>query len=153
MPGGRDHNIINFFVLISTLSSLYVLSEMYEDLILKEYMDLKIVLIFSLSYLFGTFFLSPDLDIDSSAYERWGLLKVLWWPYKILFKHRGLSHHPVFGPLTILTNFGIIIVILLVLAGYSLFMIPVDILFIIIPGLVLSIEIHILVDMISSEID
>ncbi|MCS7240430.1 MAG: DUF2227 family putative metal-binding protein [Candidatus Bipolaricaulota bacterium] len=56
---------------------------------------------FSVGYLGGSLLLSPDLDLRGSrAARRWGCLRVIWWPYALLFRHRGLSHHPLFGPLT-----------------------------------------------------
>lgn len=32
--------------------------------------------------------------------RRWGRLAFLWWPYAKLFRHRGISHHVLWGPLT-----------------------------------------------------
>lgn len=56
---------------------------------------------FSLSYLAGALFFSPDLDLwDSKATRRWGPLRFLWAPYARIFRHRGLSHSPLLGPLT-----------------------------------------------------
>lgn len=60
-------------------------------------------LAFALAYLAGTFFLTPDLDLAERgvrAVGRWGVLGVLWRPYGRLFRHRGLSHTWVLGPLT-----------------------------------------------------
>ncbi len=54
-----------------------------------------------LGYLAGSLFLSPDLDLyHSRPARRWRLFRALWWPYTRLFRHRGLSHHPLLGPLT-----------------------------------------------------
>lgn len=53
------------------------------------------------AYLFSTFFLSPDLDLWHSQSRRsWGALGILWLPYARLFRHRGLSHHWLWGPLS-----------------------------------------------------
>lgn len=42
---------------------------------------------------------SPDLDTASSIYDRWGLLKWLWWPYQTLLPHRSwLSHGWMIAP-------------------------------------------------------
>jgi uncharacterized metal-binding protein len=49
--------------------------------------------------LFSGLMLSPDLDLDSSIYRRWGPLRVLWWPYQKLLPHRSfLSHSLVIAP-------------------------------------------------------
>lgn len=40
----------------------------------------------------------PDLDINSRPYQRWGVLRWLWWPYQRLIRHRSvLSHSPFLG--------------------------------------------------------
>jgi uncharacterized metal-binding protein len=58
---------------------------------------------FVLSYLIGTFLITPDLDLAENrmrARNNWGLLGLLWVPYGVLFSHRGLSHTWLVGPLT-----------------------------------------------------
>jgi uncharacterized metal-binding protein len=66
---------------------------------------------FSGFYLFSLFWLSPDLDLDrgSGSLRRWGPLKFIWYPYKEIFHHRGISHDILIGPLTRLLYFGLII--------------------------------------------
>ncbi len=57
--------------------------------------------VFVLAYLFGTFLLSPDMDLArSDPMRNWGLLHFVWRPYVQMFKHRGVSHMPVVGTLT-----------------------------------------------------
>ena len=51
-------------------------------------------------YAIGICWLSPDLDCKSNPYRRWGLLRWLWFPYRKLMKHRGLSHWIIFGTLS-----------------------------------------------------
>jgi len=59
------------------------------------------LIVFALSYVGASLLLSPDLDLAGAApSRRWGPLKGLWTPYAYLFRHRGLSHSPIFGPLT-----------------------------------------------------
>ena len=59
------------------------------------------ILAFAVAYVLSMILLSPDLDLTrSDAYQRWGWLRWLWLPYAVLFKHRQLSHHVLFGPLT-----------------------------------------------------
>ncbi len=44
-------------------------------------------------FLLSTYYLSPDLDLNSRIYHRWGLLRFIWFPYQKLIKHRSwLSH-------------------------------------------------------------
>lgn len=141
MPAGKTHNLINIIALPLLLLGLYLLS--------SGYLKVKFILIFTISYLFSTFFLSPDMDIESSSYERWGIFRFLWWPYKVLFKHRGISHNIVFGPLTILANLALIFVPLLLLAGIDIRSIPSEVISAIILGIVLSNELHIIADKVS----
>jgi len=55
---------------------------------------------FSAGYVFGTFFLSPDIDLPGSRpSRRWSILRCIWTPYQILSRHRGLSHLPLIGSL------------------------------------------------------
>ena len=51
-----------------------------------------------LAFLIGGLWLSPDLDTHSNPSRRWGPLKILWWPYRRLLRHRSLiSHSPLIG--------------------------------------------------------
>lgn len=50
-------------------------------------------------------FITPDMDVDGGTHEeqRWligPVLRVIFWPYAKAFKHRGISHWPIFGTLT-----------------------------------------------------
>jgi len=61
----------------------------------------------------GTYWLSPDLDLagkgSSRAAENWGPLKVLWYPYGALFRHRHLSHSWILGPLSRLAYLALLV--------------------------------------------
>ena len=51
-----------------------------------------------MGFLIGGLLLSPDLDTRSNATRRWGVLKLLWWPYRRTLSHRSLfSHSPLLG--------------------------------------------------------
>jgi uncharacterized metal-binding protein len=56
-------------------------------------------LIAAASYYLAGMYLSPDLDLVSRPFKRWGLLRWLWLPYQRLIpRHRHwLSHGPVIG--------------------------------------------------------
>ncbi len=52
----------------------------------------------TLAFLIGGLWLSPDLDTRSNPSRRWGPLRLLWWPYRRLLRHRSLfSHSPFLG--------------------------------------------------------
>lgn len=64
---------------------------------------------FALSYTCASLLLSPDLDlVRSTPARRWGPLRLLWAPYAWLFRHRGLSHSLLLGPLTRIFYLGVI---------------------------------------------
>jgi uncharacterized metal-binding protein len=46
--------------------------------------------------LFSGMMLSPDLDLNSSIYHRWGPFKYLWWPYQKIIPHRSRLSHSFF---------------------------------------------------------
>jgi len=74
---------------------------------------------FTLSYTCASLLLSPDLDLARSApARRWGALRILWTPYALLFRHRGLSHSLLLGPLTRLLYLGALAALSLVALHY-----------------------------------
>ncbi|WP_022798972.1 metal-binding protein [Thermus islandicus] len=94
MPSGRVHEAINLTALGMGGIAFLAYGGSPEE---------PGALAFALAYLAGTFLLSPDLDLAEKgvrAQGRWGLLGLLWRPYGWLFRHRGLSHTWILGPLT-----------------------------------------------------
>ena len=71
----------------------------------------------ALAFLVGGYWLSPDLDTHSNALKRWGLIQILWWPYRKVISHRSIfSHGPIIGTglrLFYLMGFGLIMNFLL----------------------------------------
>ncbi|KKN63689.1 hypothetical protein LCGC14_0499240 [marine sediment metagenome] len=62
--------------------------------------DPRLGTIAAVSFLFGVFMLSPDLDLrNSSPTKRWGPLRLLWRFYSKTHAHRGISHSMLFGTL------------------------------------------------------
>lgn len=71
------------------------------------------------SHIWATWMLSPDLDIDSAIYDRWGPFRYLWWPYQKLTPHRSwFSHSGVSGALRLVY---LSLALWVVLAGLALF--------------------------------
>lgn len=151
MPDGKTHEAINAAVLVASIAGLYYFSAGYGNAAIARYLDIYTIVTFAVAYIFATFFLSPDLDIDSKPYRRWRMLRILWWPYKVIFRHRGLSHNPVIGPVSIVLNLALIVVPLLLLAGVSLQGLPSGLVISAIAGIVLSIEVHIISDNVISR--
>ena len=72
--------------------------------------DYAVIITFAAAYIFATRYLSPDLDINSKPYQRWGALRVLWYPYMKVFKHRQASHNLIIGPLSVVLYLTLIVV-------------------------------------------
>lgn len=103
MPSGRAHETINLLT-YAAAATFYAyarergLTAEFDTLLAPETLRT-----FSVSYLVGTFLVTPDLDLAENrmqARNNWGLLGMLWIPYGALFSHRGLSHTWLIGPLT-----------------------------------------------------
>jgi uncharacterized metal-binding protein len=108
MPSGRAHEAINLTLL--GLGGAFYLAQGGSP-------EEPRALAFLLGYLAGTFLLSPDLDLAEKgvrAQGRWGVLGALWRPYGWLFRHRGLSHTWILGPLT---RLGYLLLLLFLLYG------------------------------------
>jgi len=85
MPGYNTHRIFNYIIFIAAVLSVY-----YSGILPLSPVPLLAI---GLGFYVGTEFVTPDLDTDSSAYKRWGRLRILMLPYKWLFKHRQSSHN------------------------------------------------------------
>jgi uncharacterized metal-binding protein len=85
MPGYNTHRIFNYLIFIVAVLSLNSLGIFHLS-------PIQLIAI-GLGFYIGTEFITPDLDTDSSAYKRWGRLRILMLPYKCLFKHRKSSHN------------------------------------------------------------
>jgi uncharacterized metal-binding protein len=99
MPSGKTHDKIT-----------YLTAFVWTGLVLWGWLlffsrpspdSLLCFIVFIVSYLFGSLFLSPDLDLEhSDPHNRWGQLGCGWrWiPYAYLIDHRsGWSHSPFRG--------------------------------------------------------
>lgn len=86
----KSHNSFNFVLLVIIALCLPFFISSFS-----------IGLIFVVSFLLASIFLSPDLDLwHSKPSQAWSLFRWIWWPYSKLFRHRGISHLPVIGAIT-----------------------------------------------------
>lgn len=129
MPDYKTHELIN-------MSALPIILVVGLDAI-----PILALLLFTIGYCFATFLVTPDLDTNSRPYNRWKVFRILWWPYNKLFKHRGLSHHCVWGPVSLIGYCSL----LFAPVGFA-FSLPARALCIIVIGMVIAIEMHILAD-------
>ncbi len=91
MPNYRAHTTIN---LLAMAGMSYAAVKTYG-------IEPSLVAISVVAFTAATLLLSPDLDLKHSSPTRnWGLLRWLWRPYQMFFKHRGMSHSLFFSSFT-----------------------------------------------------
>ncbi|MEO1335144.1 MAG: metal-binding protein [Myxococcota bacterium] len=105
MASGRRHQTINLLIFASLCGAVATAMHLGYGRAWTDRLGLEwpAVLAFCGAYLFGTFFVTPDLDLAEQhvlAKRNWGWLGFIWVPYGLLFSHRGISHGWFFGPLT-----------------------------------------------------
>lgn len=101
MPNYNTHRVFNYLVFFA-VSVLLFKSNIFIT-------DLKLYLVLGVGFYIGTDFITPDLDIESTAIKRWGPLRILWLPYKWLFKHGQSSHNILYGAVVRILYISIII--------------------------------------------
>lgn len=141
MPSYDTHRIFNYLVLLVISVLLYNLNIL--PAILKQFFAA------SIGYYIGTDFITPDLDIESTAIKRWGRLKIIWLPYKWLFKHGQSSHNIVYGAVVRILYFSLIILGIYYLLFSSLppeMMIASVYVFAFLIGIIIANALHIILD-------
>lgn len=89
MPGFVGHTTGNAFVLAGTTAVMAAQGWSLADI---AAVDAGIVI--------ANFILSPDLDLfNSRSMTDWGWMRLFWWPYARMVKHRDTMHMPVIGTL------------------------------------------------------
>jgi uncharacterized metal-binding protein len=92
MPSGKVHDRITLVGAVAAGAAWYFLAPPPKE-------PASCVALVGMT-LFSGLMLSPDLDLHSSVYNRWGPLKFIWLPYQKLIPHRSpLSHSYLLGPL------------------------------------------------------
>lgn len=114
MPAGKVHNQFNVFFLIVCLIFYFIVYKLRH---------LDYVVCYSVFFMIGTFFLSPDLDLENTKPQnKWRKYKILVIPYADIFKHRGLSHKILIGTLTrvfyFVVLFSILTIVFLITTNY-----------------------------------
>jgi len=116
MPSGTVHERVNLIALLAAAGVRYALSP-GEPPAPAE-------VAFVTGYTIGTLWVTPDLDFANAhpvrALRNWGKLGFLWKPYGYLFRHRGLSHTYLLGPLTRILYLMVLAALLLALVSPSL---------------------------------
>lgn len=103
MPSGRVHTAINLTILaVATTAALSLDARLSREDTIP----------FISAYLIGTFLITPDLDLADQrvqARNNWGLLGLLWVPFGVMSRHRGLNHTYVIGPVLRLAYLAVVI--------------------------------------------
>jgi uncharacterized metal-binding protein len=153
MPSGRTHLHIET-VLLAVLGAAAAVCAR------REWVGTPEIAGFIVAYLFSMLLLSPDLDLaKSDSYRRWGPLRWLWMPYAAAFRHRRISHHPLFGPITriayvaVIASVALLVYVLVSRSAAPQLVLPIELVFAILLGLYLPNLIHILVDGLQSAWD
>jgi uncharacterized metal-binding protein len=89
VPSGKTHDALTFLLAAPVAAIAYVVTA-----------DVLLTVIATAAFLFGGLMFGPDLDTQSKPYARWGFCRIIWFPYRLVFKHRSRwSHGLVFGTL------------------------------------------------------
>jgi uncharacterized metal-binding protein len=108
MPSGKTHDAITFLLAAPIGVAAYAVTK-----------DFAITAAAVFAFLFGGLMFGPDLDTVSKQFSRWWFLQVLWYPYRIFFKHRSRwSHGLVFGTLIRVVYFMGVVTIAAFLGAY-----------------------------------
>ena len=109
MPSGKTHDAITIILAAPTFAAAWGLTG-----------KLALAFLATGAMLFGGFMFGPDLDIQSRQYTRWGIFRFIWFPYKVIFRHRSRwSHGIIFGTLIRVLYFTGMLA-LIILAGIYL---------------------------------
>lgn len=85
--------------------------------------DILTIIYGAIIFMFGAAYVSPDLDINSKPYRRWGVFRLLWKPYTDYVPHRGkLSHHIIIGPIAL--GVWLTVIVVLVIGFFMVFWVP-----------------------------
>src|ERR687893_2321518 len=102
MPSGRTHDAVTIILAAPTFFAAWGLTG-----------SLAMAFLATGAMLFGGFMFGPDLDIQSRQYTRWGVFRFLWFPYKVLFRHRSRwSHGIIFGTLIRVVYFTLVLTLI-----------------------------------------
>ena len=87
MPNHKTHEIIGVIATPLVAASAYYMN-----------LDINHSTALVVGYIGATYYITPDLDIDSAPYYRWGILRAVWYPYKQIIPHRSIwSHSSIFS--------------------------------------------------------
>jgi uncharacterized metal-binding protein len=108
MPSGKTHDAITLLLTVPTFVAAWGVTG-----------SVLLAGVATGAMLFGGLMFGPDLDIQSRQYTRWGVFRFIWWPYKVMFRHRSRwSHGIIFGTLIRVVYFALMLSALALAAVY-----------------------------------
>jgi uncharacterized metal-binding protein len=108
MPSGKTHDAITLLIAAPTFAAAWGVTR-----------SVWLAGVVTAATLFGGLMFGPDLDVQSRQYTRWGPFRLLWWPYKVVFRHRSRwSHGIVFGTLIRVVYFALVLTLVALAAVY-----------------------------------
>ena len=112
MPMGRTHDRITQRLISPVVISCFFITS-----------NILISVLVGVSFVVGGLMLGPDLDTRSVQYNRWGIFRWMWWPYKKMIPHRSfLSHGPIIGTLVrAIYLFSVVAAVCALVIGFCLF--------------------------------
>lgn len=97
MPNGPTHDKI---ALLGAVVGAPIVAVIADRAGYSNAQALAAALTWSACHAWSGLLCSPDLDLDASIDNRWGLLRILWYPYRQIVPHRHwLSHGLIVGAL------------------------------------------------------
>ncbi len=82
MPSGKTHDVLTILFAIPVGAGALLGTE--------EFFSAGLIIV---AFIFGGLMFGPDLDTNSKQYARWGIFRLLWYPYQKFFKHRSRWTH------------------------------------------------------------
>lgn len=144
MPGYRTHDKVGIAAIIPISGASLYLGH-----------TIQTTVTLAIGIAVSTYFLSPDLDLHSRIYRRWGFLRWIWIPYQKVIPHRSWLSHS--GPISATLRIGYLFVWLLPLFLYLHVRLPVyDLQFIqfcviLWIALMIADSLHVLMDMVWKD--
>lgn len=117
MPSGRTHDVLGVVTAVPLAGAAFSCAQLLTGNVRES---TALGLTCAVCHVVGTLFFSPDLDLDSSIYRRWGPLRIIWLPYQKLIRHRSkLSHSALAGPMRLLYFIIALLFIYITLLGFT----------------------------------
>ena len=143
MPGYNTHRRFNYAVLLIVAALFY-----FRDITIFDPFQF---IILGAGFYAGTEFITPDLDIQGRAIKRWGMFRILWYPYIILFEHGKSSHNIIYGAFVRLLYISAIILgvyyLLFSALPSNVMILPLGHVLTFITGIILANGLHVILDM------